>query len=88
MPAPCPHQPAPSCPAFWKRQKLFKDDFGKKKSYTTEGLLWTKLGLKFKEIMHVAIAIFHQMHRNTHGTDRAGLEDFYFLGRSCYIFVS
>ena len=60
----------------------------KKKSYTTEGLLWTKLGSKFEEIMHVAIAIFHQMHRNTHGTDRAGLEDFYFLGRSCYIFVS
>lgn len=41
VPAPCtPARPAPNSPPFWKRQKLFKDDFGrkkKKKVYTTEG---------------------------------------------------
>lgn len=63
-PSKCPH-PAPASlpqlPCILKRQKLFKDDFEKKKkSYTTEGLLWTKLGSKFEEIMHMAIAIFHQ----------------------------
>ena len=66
MPAPCPRQPAPSPPAFWKRQKLFKDDLKKKKI----PILWKdysgqNVGLKFEEIMHLAIAIFHQMHRST-----------------------
>ena len=86
--------PPPACPqlpCILEKTETIQGRFckkKKKKSYTTEGQLWTKLGSKFEEIMHVAIAIFCQMHRNTHSTDHAGLEDFYFLGRSCYIFVS
>lgn len=70
-PSKCPHPAPASLPPAplhsgkdrnYSRTILKKK---KKKSYTTEGLLWTKLGSKFEEIMHMAIAIFHQMHRNT-----------------------
>ena len=59
--------PLPACPqlpCILEKTETIQGQFWKM-SYTTEGLLWTKLGSKFEEIMHMAIAIFHQMHRNT-----------------------